>query len=153
MSSVQLWTLTAGGARNVARSAERAEKAGWHGLAVVDSQNLSGASYVSLAFAAAATERLGLGTAVTNPVTRHPVVTAGAIASIQAASGGRACLGIEIFFRIGRELGPAAARAEVVGVAAMHVAVRRRFGIDRHAADGIEGLVGGDHQHGRVPPR
>jgi 5,10-methylenetetrahydromethanopterin reductase len=94
MSSVQLWTLTAGGARNVARSAERAEKAGWHGLAVVDSQNLSGDSYVSLAFAAAATERLGLGTAVTNPVTRHPVVTAGAIASIQAASGGRACLGI-----------------------------------------------------------
>ena len=56
MAPVKLWTLTAGGARNVARTAERAEAAGWHGLAVVDSQNLSADSYVSLAFAAAATE-------------------------------------------------------------------------------------------------
>jgi 5,10-methylenetetrahydromethanopterin reductase len=90
----ELWTLTAGLPQHVARAAERAEAAGWHGLAVVDSQNLSGDSYVSLAFAATATTRLGLGTAVTNPVTRHPAVTAGAIASLHSASGGRACLGI-----------------------------------------------------------
>ena len=94
MSKAQLWTLTASSPHSIERAAERAEAAGWHGLAVVDSQNLAGDSYVALTLAARATERIGLGTAVTNPVTRHPAVTASAIASVQVASGGRACLGI-----------------------------------------------------------
>jgi 5,10-methylenetetrahydromethanopterin reductase len=63
-------------------------------MAVVDSQNLSGDVYVALTVAASRTERLGLATAVTNPVTRHPAVTASAIASVQAFSNGRATLGI-----------------------------------------------------------
>lgn len=89
-----LWTLTASSARSIAAAAERAEQAGWDGLAVVDSQNLAGDAYVALTIAAAHSERLGLGTAVTNPVTRHPAVTASAIASVQVHSGGRATLGI-----------------------------------------------------------
>lgn len=89
-----LWTLTVSSPRHAARLAERAESAGWAGLAVVDSQHLSGDAYVALALAASATDRLGLATGVTNPVTRHPAVTASAIASIQAVSGGRAALGI-----------------------------------------------------------
>ena len=44
--------------------------------------------------AAHATTTLKLGTGVTNSYTRHPAVTASAIAAIQAESGGRAYLGI-----------------------------------------------------------
>lgn len=90
----ELWTLTVSSPHSIERAARRAEDAGWHGLAVVDSQNLAGDCYVALALAARATERIGLGTAVTNPVTRHPAVTASAIAAVQVASQGRACLGI-----------------------------------------------------------
>ena len=70
------------------------ESAGWDAVHFADTQNLAADVYVSLAQAAAATERITLATGVTNPVTRHAVVTATAIASIQLASGGRAVLGI-----------------------------------------------------------
>ena len=76
------------------RMAQRAEADGFDGWFVVDSQNLAGDCYVALAQAAAATEQIQLGTGVTNPFTRHPAVTASAIASVHAASGGRAVLGI-----------------------------------------------------------
>jgi 5,10-methylenetetrahydromethanopterin reductase len=76
------------------RMAERAEADGFDGWFVVDSQNLAGDCYVALAQAAAVTDRIRLGTGVTNPYTRHPAVTASAIASVHAASGGRAVLGI-----------------------------------------------------------
>ena len=76
------------------RMAQRAEADGFDGWFVVDSQNLAGDCYVALALAAEATERIQLGTGVTNPYTRHPAVTASAIASVHAASGGRAVLGI-----------------------------------------------------------
>jgi len=89
-----LWTNTASTPRRIAGVAERAEQAGWHGLAIVDSQNLACDPYVALTLAAAATSRLHVGTGVTNGVTRHPAVTASAIASIQRFSGGRAVLGI-----------------------------------------------------------
>ncbi len=91
---LELWTGTDSSPQLAAGFAERAEQAGWHGIAVYDSQNLSGDCYVALALAAAATQRLGLSTGVTNSLTRHPAVTACAIASIQRVSGGRAVLGI-----------------------------------------------------------
>ena len=80
--------------RKITEYAKRAEEAGWHGIGILDNQNLCGDIYVALALAACATERIQLSTDVTNPVTRHPAVTAGAIASIQEASEGRAVLGI-----------------------------------------------------------
>ena len=67
---------------------------GWDGLGLVDSQNLAGDPFVELALAAAATSTIKLGTAVTNPVTRHPAALATAIATVQAESDGRAVLGI-----------------------------------------------------------
>src|SRR3954454_23410391 len=76
------------------RQAERAEASGWDGLLLVDSQNLAGDCYIGLALAAHATSTLRLATGVTNPFTRHPAVTAGAIATVQAESEGRAVLGI-----------------------------------------------------------
>jgi len=74
--------------------AQEVEAAGWDGLMVVDSQNLSGDPYVALALAAVATKRIGLGTGVTNSVTRHAAATATAITSVNRISNGRAVLGI-----------------------------------------------------------
>lgn len=91
---VQWWTVRLVVPGVTSRWARRAEEEGWDGIAFGDSQNLAADTYVELALAAAATSRVGLGTAVTNPMTRHPAVTAGAIASIHGESGGRAVLGI-----------------------------------------------------------
>ena len=94
-NNVQLWTTGVASARGAARTAREIEAAGWDGMLVVDSQNLSGDPYVSLALAAAATTRIGLGTGVTNSVTRHAAATATAISSVNRVSNGRAVLGIE----------------------------------------------------------
>jgi len=91
---MKLWTLTHSRPDHAARTAERAEAAGWDGLLVVDSQNLAPDSYVALTLAATRTETIGLGTGVTNSVTRHPAVTASAAMAVQQVSGGRMCLGI-----------------------------------------------------------
>jgi 5,10-methylenetetrahydromethanopterin reductase len=50
--------------------------------------------YVALTMAALNTSRVRLGPLVTNPLTRHLVVTASAIASIDELAGGRARLGL-----------------------------------------------------------
>ena len=92
--SVELWTSGVGLPRSTVRQARQAEDEGWDGLGLVDSQNLAGDPYVELALAAGATTTLQLGTAVTNPLTRHPAVAATAIATVQGESGGRAVLGI-----------------------------------------------------------
>ena len=56
--------------------AVRAERQGWSGMWVIDSQNLAGDPYASLALAARETGKLEMGPGVTNPYTRHPAVTA-----------------------------------------------------------------------------
>src|ERR1044071_915848 len=94
MGAVEVWTMGIGLPGMAARQGERAEAAGFDGIAMVDSQNLAGDPYVALLAAARATSTLRLATGVTNPVTRHPAVTAAAIATVQGESGGRAVLGI-----------------------------------------------------------
>jgi len=91
---LEIWTTSHGIPGAAARRAEQAEAAGYDGMTVVDSQNLSGDCYVALAMASKVTSRLLLGTGVTNPYTRHPAVTASSIATVQAESNGRAVLGI-----------------------------------------------------------
>jgi 5,10-methylenetetrahydromethanopterin reductase len=91
---VEIWTNSAGLPSAVARRAETAERAGYDGVTTVDSQNLSGDCYIGLAMAATGTSRIKLGTGVTNTFTRHPAVTACAIATVHAVSQGRAFLGI-----------------------------------------------------------
>lgn len=59
-----------------------------------DSQSLWQELYVSLTVAALNSTRARIGPLVTNPVTRHPTVTAAAMASLQKLSGGRAIVGI-----------------------------------------------------------
>jgi 5,10-methylenetetrahydromethanopterin reductase len=74
--------------------AERAEKEGWDGMLLTDANSRSCDPYIMLGLASLSTNRLQLGTGVTNPVSRHPAVTASCIATIQALSDGRAVLGI-----------------------------------------------------------
>ena len=69
-----------------------AEQWGFDGLLLADSENLVGDPYVELTLASRATKRLRLGPAVTNPLTRHPAVTAAAIATLQIESKGRAVI-------------------------------------------------------------
>jgi 5,10-methylenetetrahydromethanopterin reductase len=75
-------------------TARRVEAEGWDGQMFMDSQSLGAEAYVMMGAWAVATKRLKLSTGVTNPLSRHPVVTAAAAATLQAISGGRAVLGI-----------------------------------------------------------
>ena len=61
---------------------------------VIDSQLAMKDVYAGLVVAAMSTSRIGLGTGVTNAVTRHPSVTANAIAAVDEISKGRAILGL-----------------------------------------------------------
>ena len=92
--TIELFVAARSSVALIGEHAQRAEAAGFHGISVVDSQNLAGDVWVGLSIAAAHTERLKLATGVTNPVTRHPAVTAAAAASVQAQSGGRVTIGI-----------------------------------------------------------
>ncbi|HLM30062.1 MAG TPA: LLM class flavin-dependent oxidoreductase [Solirubrobacterales bacterium] len=74
--------------------ARRAEQWGYDGLLVADSQNLNADVWIELGLAATASARIGIGPGVTNPVTRHPTVTASAAATLQEETGGRAVLGL-----------------------------------------------------------
>ena len=94
-------------AGQTATLARRVEAWGFDGLLVADSQNLNADVWIECALAAAATERIVIGPGVTNPVTRHPAVTASAAATLQVISGGRAVLGLgrgdSALTQIGRE--------------------------------------------------
>lgn len=78
----------------VAEHARAAEECGFEQMTMIDSQNLSRDVYSMLTVAALNTKRIKMATGVTNPITRHPTVTANAIASINELSGGRAFLGL-----------------------------------------------------------
>jgi 5,10-methylenetetrahydromethanopterin reductase len=70
------------------------EAMGYDHLWITDSSLHAHDVYVYLTLAALASSRLRLGSAVTNPLTRHPAVTANAHASIAALAPGRVILGI-----------------------------------------------------------
>lgn len=93
-SPIELWTIRLLLPGQATRWARQAEEEGWDGIAVGDSQSLAADAFVELGILASQTKRLGLGTAVTNPVTRHPAVVASAMAAIHGESGGRANLGV-----------------------------------------------------------
>ena len=70
------------------------EAAGVGRVWLIDSQLAMKDVYAGLAVAALHTSTTQLGTGVTNPLTRHPTVTAASIAAISELSGGRAVLGV-----------------------------------------------------------
>lgn len=91
---MEAWIHTFSFPGRVAKLARQAERWGFAGLLVADSQNLNADVWMELALAGAATEHIRLGPGVTNPVTRHLAVTASAAATLQAETGGRAVLGL-----------------------------------------------------------
>jgi len=76
------------------RMAELADRDGWDLLGVADTPGNAMDAWVALTLAATRTERVGLAACVTNLATRHPAITAGAAASVDAVAGGRVLLGI-----------------------------------------------------------
>jgi 5,10-methylenetetrahydromethanopterin reductase len=72
------------------------EAAGFDAIGFGDSPSLYPETYVQATIVAQNTSRVMFGPRVTNPVTRHPVVTAAAITAADELSGGRAMLGIGV---------------------------------------------------------
>lgn len=92
--TVETWTLLPSLPKVAARDAVQAEADGWTGILLADSQNLAAELIVELAMVVARTERILVSPGVTNSVTRHPAVLAGALATLQAESNGRAVIEI-----------------------------------------------------------
>jgi 5,10-methylenetetrahydromethanopterin reductase len=86
-----------GGVKNIEeihRRAQRAEALGYDGIFIGESHLSSIDSFQTLATCSMLTQRVLLGIAVTNMVFRHPTVLAGAAASLNEISRGRAILGL-----------------------------------------------------------
>jgi 5,10-methylenetetrahydromethanopterin reductase len=86
-----------GGIKNIDeihRRARRAEELGYDGIFLGESHLSSIDSFQTLASCAMITKRMLLGIAVTNMVFRHPTVIAGAAASLNEISKGRAIMGL-----------------------------------------------------------
>jgi 5,10-methylenetetrahydromethanopterin reductase len=92
--TVEMWLGVFPIPGRIATYAQMAERDGWDGLAVTDSQTNNGDAFCALNVAGFATSRIKLTTSATNAVTRHPSVIASAIATVHAESNGRAVLGI-----------------------------------------------------------
>src|SRR2546423_9961642 len=86
------------------------EAAGFDGAGILDSQLLSRDTFVVLTQAATCTSRLTLFPAVTNPLTRHASVLAGAIQSVEELAPGRVKVVMGTGSTSARTLGPRAAR-------------------------------------------
>ena len=87
-------TLTGDDLPEFLRLVPMADRLGFKCLGVGDCPSLYHDVYVKASLAAQQTRSIRIGPYVTNPVTRHPSVTAGAAATLDEVSGGRAFLGI-----------------------------------------------------------
>jgi 5,10-methylenetetrahydromethanopterin reductase len=96
---------------------ERVDALGFSNLWLTDSSLHARNSYAYLTLAAMTSPRLLLGTAVTNPLTRHPAITAAAAATVDEISEGRMILGIGAGDRPLLALGMAPARLASVRAA------------------------------------
>jgi 5,10-methylenetetrahydromethanopterin reductase len=89
-----IWIQPTANAQTMAAQARQAEDRGAEFVGMTDGQMIWRDVYVALTLAATMTKRVHLGPWVSNVVTRHPAVTANAIATLDELSGGRAFLGI-----------------------------------------------------------
>ncbi len=78
----------------VADLAVHAENTGFGGVWVADSQSVFRDVWATLALCADRTRKIRLATGVTNPITRHPAMLSGNIATLNELSGERAILGM-----------------------------------------------------------
>lgn len=86
------------------------EQLGFDDLWITDSSTHAGDCYVYATLALAATSRICVGTAVTNPLTRHPAITANAFRSLVQLAEERVVCGIGVGDRPLFELGLPMAR-------------------------------------------
>jgi len=96
VTSFHIGVLPSRPVAEIVELAGHAENLGFDGIWIADSQSIFRDAYVALTACALRTTRLTLATGVTNPVTRHPATIAGAIATLDELSGGRAVLGIGV---------------------------------------------------------
>ncbi len=92
---------------NFTRYVQQADRAGVAAIGTGDSQTLYGEVWMRCTLAGVHTSRAEVGPWATNPVTRHPSVTAGAAATLAELTQGRAYLGISTgdaaVYNIGRK--------------------------------------------------
>jgi len=84
---------------------QRIEDLGYDDLWLTDSSLHAGDVYLYMTLALRASTRLRVGTAVTNPLTRHPAISANAFRSFNAVGPGRVVCGIGVGDRPLGELG------------------------------------------------
>jgi 5,10-methylenetetrahydromethanopterin reductase len=111
-----------------AADVKRAEDLGWDYAFIPSSPLRRQDPYVNLAFAAAQTERIGLGPLIENPVMRHPSVMASSIATIDELAPGRTLLGYGVGDTAVRLMGERPAK--VAELEAATVLTRRLLGGD-----------------------
>lgn len=119
------------------------EALGYDHLWMTDSSLHARNCYVQLALAASITSRMSVGTAVTNPLTRHPAVTAISLATLDELSGGRAVLGIGAGDRPLLELG--LRPSSVANLEAAVGAIRRLWSGERVDVDTADFVLRGAH--------
>jgi 5,10-methylenetetrahydromethanopterin reductase len=95
--------------------AERADRYGYAMIGIADTPGNAMDPWVSAAMVARASRRARVALCVTNLLTRHPAVSAAAIASLDHVSGGRAVLGIGAGHSGTRNVGLAKANAAQLG--------------------------------------
>ena len=91
---MDIGVISPGRPGKVVEKARAAEAHGYDLFGVSDTHLLTQETYATLGAVGAATERITVGPTITNPVTRHPTVTASAVATLYQQTGGRAMLGI-----------------------------------------------------------
>jgi len=133
--SCMIWPHSGNTLEPVIRLAQLAEECGFETAYLGDSQMIWHDVWVALGACAAATSRIRLGPGVSNPVTRHPAVTANAINSLNILSEGRAVLGIGA--------GDSSVRTAGLSPAKLNL-VRERIEFIRALLDGEEVLIGAE---------
>ena len=159
MTTIELWSPGIGLPGAAAARARRLESEGWTGIGIVDSQNLSGDTYVALAMAGRGDVDAAAGDRRHEHGHPPPRGGASAAASVQAESGGRLVLGIgrgdSALAHLGLAPAPVAQfehylRAPAGLPAARRGAVRPRH---RHASSGMRSSASlGDARRSDVEP-
>ncbi|MEM7405896.1 MAG: LLM class flavin-dependent oxidoreductase [Pseudomonadota bacterium] len=99
----------------------RAEALGWNWALIPASSMKIQDPYVNLSFAAARTDRIGLGVLLDNPVVRHPAVLASSIATVERMAPGRTLLTLGVGDTAVRLVGSRPARVATLEAATAQV--------------------------------
>jgi 5,10-methylenetetrahydromethanopterin reductase len=124
------------------------EELGYDDLWITDSSLHAGDVYVYVTLALQATTRLRVGTAVTNPITRHPALTANAAATLALLAPGRFVCGVGVGDSPLPEIGSRLAKVSTLN--AMTDTMRRLWAGE--TLDGRQGPHAYDRARLRTPP-